>query len=388
MPARRLKLLMSYGLPFYFRKPRTAMEKLRRYSFRCRFQTSGLVRPLVYLFATLSYPVSELTRSMRCFRRIRLSHPTAGLRTWWRIYWMAVSGNIPSVEYAAYDFEDAAKRSLSAEYVYWTDFPAVQMLNRWRGADNLQVQDKGIFAGICAQLGVPYVRSIAEFRRGRQERIELPADETDLWVKALNLSGSRGAEHWIAGPEGYLAHDGRLMTREQLQAYLQTMDCLVQRRLRNHPQIDDLTNGRLASLRIVTALHRDGRSRLLGNTLLLARRGVTSTGGVSCGVAWSDGTIFSVIDHPEAKSEAARLSPLGRTVPFWAEALELVQHAHRVGFPKFVTLGWDVALTPDGPVLLEANSGWGALALQQVFGPLGLTPLSEVVEEELAARRS
>ena len=47
----------------------------------------------------------------------------------------------------------------------------------------------------------------------------------------------------------------------------------------------------------------------------------------------------------------------GRRVPFSAEARDLVLRAA----PRFLpmrTLGWDVALTPDGPAVIEANNWW------------------------------
>lgn len=47
----------------------------------------------------------------------------------------------------------------------------------------------------------------------------------------------------------------------------------------------------------------------------------------------------------------------GYRIPFWKEAIELAKEAHGV-FHSFGTLGWDIALTPDGPRLLEANAWW------------------------------
>jgi hypothetical protein len=73
----------------------------------------------------------------------------------------------------------------------------------------------------------------------------------------------------------------------------------------------------------------------------------------------------------------------GIEIPFWHESVELVVRAHAMAFAKFVFLGWDVALTKEGPLLLETNSGWGAIFHQMLDGPLGYTPFSRIVAQHV-----
>jgi hypothetical protein len=47
----------------------------------------------------------------------------------------------------------------------------------------------------------------------------------------------------------------------------------------------------------------------------------------------------------------------GFSIPWWEEACSLVRRAARLFLP-LRTIGWDVALTPDGPVLVEGNNFW------------------------------
>jgi hypothetical protein len=47
----------------------------------------------------------------------------------------------------------------------------------------------------------------------------------------------------------------------------------------------------------------------------------------------------------------------GFRLPFWSDAVELVTGAQRY-FAELPTLGWDIALTGDGPAIIEANSRW------------------------------
>ena len=52
-------------------------------------------------------------------------------------------------------------------------------------------------------------------------------------------------------------------------------------------------------------------------------------------------------------------------IPFYRESVDLVLKAHKL-FPSFQTVGWDVAVTPDGPLLLEGNHNWDMEMLQIV----------------------
>ena len=54
----------------------------------------------------------------------------------------------------------------------------------------------------------------------------------------------------------------------------------------------------------------------------------------------------------------------GYQLPYWKETLELVKKLHNI-FPEFSSLGWDVAITPIGPKIIESNYGWD-LAVPQV----------------------
>jgi hypothetical protein len=47
----------------------------------------------------------------------------------------------------------------------------------------------------------------------------------------------------------------------------------------------------------------------------------------------------------------------GLQMPFWKEVLDLCTRAARVT-PNLRSVGWDIALTPEGPVIVEGNPDW------------------------------
>ena len=71
--------------------------------------------------------------------------------------------------------------------------------------------------------------------------------------------------------------------------------------------------------------------------------------------------------HPDTGTQIA-----GAHVPYWEETRELVlDAAKRLSFMEYI--GWDIIISPTGPVILEANINTG-LNVLQVHGPLLADP--------------
>ena len=47
----------------------------------------------------------------------------------------------------------------------------------------------------------------------------------------------------------------------------------------------------------------------------------------------------------------------------------MIEQAHRQ-FPGIATIGWDVTMTDDGPLIVEANDGWEISGPQDTYGGL------------------
>ena len=72
-----------------------------------------------------------------------------------------------------------------------------------------------------------------------------------------------------------------------------------------------------------------------------------------------------------------------RTLPDWDAALRYVIMAHKACF-NFVFIGWDVAFTPHGPMILEGNGNWDAAMYQMLRGePLGCTKFVDILAASL-----
>ncbi len=149
---------------------------------------------------------------------------------------------------------------------------------------------------------------------------------------------------------------------------------LVEEAVLQHPALSCLHPESLNTLRLVTMRGIDGRSRYVAG---MQRMGTgkmfldnLSRGGRAVGIEptgrlrkWGyteDPRKREVLAHPDTGVVFE-----GRRIPFWQECLELVRRAHE-GFPCTHSVGWDVAVTSSGPVLIEANCSYGMLEIQLI----------------------
>jgi hypothetical protein len=383
--------LGQYGFPFSVGRYSSPIGRFRALARRARFaRRSRLVRALTTITMTLTWPFGAFSTALGIRARMReRGQAPNSLHVLLDMYWLALRHSIPPVEYALYRFNEVERRKNVHEYVYWNDLPGLVALNARLGADNCDVQDKDRFAEICASNGFPHVATLAVFDRGKQIYPEAPflPDAPRLWTKSLRLKDGLGGAKWIRDGEVYRNVTGRTVPATQLSAEFRKQDCLVQPFVENHPDIALVTNGALASLRIVTGMDARRRPEFVTAHITLPY-GVceTSIAGIFCSIEYGSGRIRratltsgeAVANHPDTGAPV-----VGVALPYWHESIDLVLRAHAAAFSRFAFLGWDIALTKEEPLLLEANSGWGAIYHQMLDGPLGHTSFSRLVGQHV-----
>jgi hypothetical protein len=143
---------------------------------------------------------------------------------------------------------------------------------------------------------------------------------------------------------------------------------MVLPRLRNHPAIADMATESLITVRMVTVLDEALQPELVVAYLRVlaklepdwpVKKPISE---YAAAVDLETGRLDAMTgDKPECLSQWHERHPVtgveivGRPVPCWEQVVALVQRAHRVVSDR-VLVGWDVAITPEGPVLLEGNS--------------------------------
>jgi hypothetical protein len=279
-------------------------------------------------------------------------------------------------EYRLFLREYWARRS---EYLYHDEmWLLLAWLNRELGPrDAADLSDKRRFHDRASRVGLPVIPVLAEFECGailRKASAGNPA--SDLFSKFADRWDGEGARAWRRGADGTYADDqGAHLTVSQLYGKLCALSVehplILQPRVSNHPELRAVSGNGLSTVRAVTV--RDTRGRI-ALALACFRMPVGAlvadnfaAGGLAAPITLHDGRLGSavfksragVFDAHPGSGAAIR----GRYLPHWSKLKRLAVAAH-AEFKTLPAIGWDIAITADGPVIVEGNSEWGTNVVQ------------------------
>jgi len=239
--------------------------------------------------------------------------------------------------------------------------------------------DKSEFHRVCENHALPTVPVYAVFDQGGViHQAEVPDEQ--MISKPVDMAEGNGVfTRWtpvggnISENRQYYGEDGKSRTTEEVfdQLKKQSRDgpYLLQKKIFNHDAIRKLAGtDTLCTLRVPTCRFPDGKVNVLPFAFIRmptnqdAAVDNMTRGSIAFPVALDTGCMedggqfgkFSrFTDHPTTGNRV-----VGVELPYWQESLELCMKAHAEAFPTFPTVGWDVAITADGPLLLEMNIQW------------------------------
>jgi len=295
----------------------------------------------------------------------------------------------PPAELDAFDLLEAPDRNRALEYVYTHELPG---FHRWRdrkltGADaahNL-LQDKFALAKRLVATGLPVVATLTLVPRGAQFNPSLLLESHPvLFCKPRH--GSHGCDAFVleAGPltgeaQVHATEAGRKSVPvpfSVLRRAIERDDFLVQPLLANHPELAGLAPGADAvTLRLITERPMEGEPRLINATLEVPPLSTALRQGHR--ILPLDLATGCPLPPPPRRLPAALRSGIealleelgGRPVPYWPRLVEIALAAHDK-VPGLYAVAWDFVVTPEGPMLLEGNSGWGTRFHQVLNGGL------------------
>jgi hypothetical protein len=250
------------------------------------------------------------------------------------------------------------------------------------------LQDKAAFSERCRQHGLPTIPEYLHVEAGqlhwRTLLEHLP--DTDLFLKPVRGRGGTGAAVWYArGPARYQSPQGEVLSENELVARLKAtrVDYLVQKRIVGHDGIVDLSLGALPTVRMLTILNEALEPEAthavfrmpLGKDIVVDN---FHAGGIAAAVDMQTGVLGPATDiglrpecgwcdfHPATWTRIRE-----RSLPLWDEVISVARTAHKA-FAGRVFIGWDIAITDDGPVLIEGNAAPDVDLIQRPHGaPLG-----------------
>lgn len=221
------------------------------------------------------------------------------------------------------------------------------------------IEDKRVFEERARQASLPVVHSLSleDARRlGGPFIVKDPGTDMGLGVSLVS-------------------------TFDELTALLARGNLLVQAPISNHSQLRAILpkHPPLCTLRLVT-------TRVSGQThchIAYFRIGASdaaidnlSRGGTLVEVDLSSGRLLNGVVYDALQGKVAVGAGIqqipgadqpfaGRELPLFVASVDLVKRAHQTIAPSLISIGWDVALTDGGPVLVEANVYAGSYEILQ-----------------------
>ncbi len=146
--------------------------------------------------------------------------------------------------------------------------------------------------------------------------------------------------------------------------------------IRQHPAIQQLSPAAVNTVRIFTQLDARGDMEILGCRLRISINKPVdnlAAGNIAAPIDPESGIIsgpavYSDIDKPgEVLHPVTGVEIPGFQIPFWKETIAFVNGAAKL-HPQNRSIGWDIAMTPEGPDLIEGNHDWCKLLYQLPAG--------------------
>lgn len=322
---------------------------------------------------------------------------------------LALLAGIDADSYYRYWLYRPERRRDAARFLQWQEAAVLYRVLAAREAmdDFVVLEDKRRFAEWCAAHALPTVPVLAEFRDGAlaSSRAAPVLPARDLFSKPSDQYGGAGVRSWRhLGPgtsDWWSDEEGRAHDAAALLAALAEQSregpVILQPRLTNEAVLAPLAPHALCTLRLLTARAPGGAPELVLATFRTGAGGSTSdnftSGGIAVAVDLASGRLASgvrldtrLVIAPAERHPDTGVPFAGFPVPRWHEAKTLALAAHaRLRAMAFV--GWDIAFTPDGLILLEGNFNPGVRIVQAGSGkPLGATPFLRYLDLHL--RRS
>jgi len=253
---------------------------------------------------------------------------------------------------------------------------------------------------LCDRHNIPHPPLLGVAKNGK---VELRCDaesglDRDLFIKVARSKGSRGTERFRRiGRNTYLNKKGVERSLAEVLGDLAERSkagtLLIEPFVTNHPGIADLANESLIAIRVITCLNEANKPVVTHGMLRVVSKLEPTwphdielgspvdlvTGVLGLMTGDKENTRFEwYADHPITGAPV-----LGRTLTNWPEIRDVALAAHEA-CPDRLIVGWDIAVIPEGAVLLEGNAYADVDFLQRVHQcPMGASPIGPLLYDRL-----
>jgi hypothetical protein len=296
------------------------------------------------------------------------------------LWWLVRFGEV-NAYYYYYGF-DRKRGARMEEYIDYPNFKRIRNMYNGRVAIGRHVtsyqcimKDKFVFGQVLKALGFPTpgiiafclgdgVHWTAPHRITGYDELERVGN-LDAFCKPFLGECAEGAFHLEADGRRFL-RNGEEISIDELRRVLRD-GYIVQEYMVQHPRLAELHAGSVATLRLVTI--NSGKEIALFESCLKMGAGEIvvsnfAAGGLMGEVDPATGRLakdyYGKPDHGGGRVQRHPDSGIvfeGWEVPFYFEAVAMAKELHRRLY-GIRSIGWDIAIGPHGPVIIEGNDNW------------------------------
>jgi hypothetical protein len=206
-------------------------------------------------------------------------------------------------------------------------------------------------------------RSLQEFRSDQNMVEEMLANSSGRLV----LKGSHGQ----VGAEVEVINCNKYSS-STLTAYMERMKYdLAEEYVVQHPSLMDMSPSGLNTIRVFTQLNAGGVDFLGARLRVSVNSPVDNmaAGNLAAPIEMESGVVNGPGVYSDITKEEKSVHPVtgktitGFVIPHWNKVIELVKSA-ALHTPENRSVGWDIAVTEEGPELIEGNHNWCKLLWQ------------------------
>lgn len=377
---------------FSFAFGKDSVSKVHNLELEISRPNQGLAKSAIY---TVYWPIKAFLIAMSAAVNFEKEAHKVEL-SYWRIFllfWRLLVRHNMTIEscnkYRIWRPENLARVN---EYIQFHEIIAlVPWLSRHKNTS--QLDDKIQFAELCQKNSLPTAEIVATLKNGKinfNSGRALP--KKDLFSKINGSWGGSNGQTWIydevlrSWSNRNVSYDELNLCRH-LTEIAPSATTVIQVLLRNGAEIESFSSGALCTIRVVT-FKLPGESPQLFRAALRMPVGGSDVdnygaGGLAAGID-GNGRLTSATRkkdrygyieiHPDTGTQIT-----GATVECLHQVVELAMHAHTT-LTDVYSVGWDIAWTQYGAVIVEANVGWDEAVLQMPESrPLG-KPFCELFE--------
>jgi hypothetical protein len=284
------------------------------------------------------------------------------LTIWYEMIYSSLVYNISLLEYfnfKFYEISDEEKQSYAG-----TGFLYEYQLKMNPKSTRYVLEDKIIF--------------LDEYRTFVKHKFVSLIDLQNDTTKALSVLNNQSGKVVLKDSKGQCGNGVIVRKSNELNEIslidnlIATSNDYVEEFVVQHDDLMTLSPSGLNTIRIITQINKSNQVDILGCRLRITINSSIdnlAAGNIAAAIDEKTGKligsgVYSDITKPdEYRHPVTGIELIGFQVPFWIETIEMVKKAALIN-TKNKSIGWDVAISNNGPELIEGNHDWCKLLWQ------------------------